>query len=47
MRIIQTYLVSVVIILGAITPLQEAGAWGRFDGGHHPDHAGHWAHVIR
>lgn len=28
----------------ALLPAQDAAAWGRFEGGHHPAYGGGWAH---
>ena len=37
-------LVLAVFLIGSLLPLNQAGAWGRFDGGHHPAYGGGWAH---
>jgi hypothetical protein len=37
-------LASVVMMVGSLLTANQAGAWGRFEGGHHPTYGGNWAH---
>jgi hypothetical protein len=32
------------LLIAVMVPVQNASAWGRFDGGHHPAYGGGWAH---
>jgi hypothetical protein len=35
---------SIVMMIGSLLTANQASAWGRFDGGHHPAYGGAWAH---
>ena len=39
-----TVTISMSLLIATFSPVQNAGAWGRYDGGHHPAYGGGWAH---
>jgi hypothetical protein len=39
-----TCALSLSLMIATFSPVQNASAWGRFDGGHHPAYGGGWAH---
>jgi hypothetical protein len=44
MNVTMIRVASVVMMIGSLLSANQASAWGRFDGGHHPVYGGGWAH---